>query len=203
MLFKNFHFIILSAVLIMLTSPALKAQASLNAIRWVIEKNSSLRIDGKSNINSFTCNISDYDKSDTITCITGSIKPVKLSGKMEMEIVSFNCHSRMITRDFRQTLKATEYPKMTIRFLTLQWMPALNNEKEMIKGWVEVEVAGVVKRFELSYAFSNVAPGHIQLDGGHSFNFSDFKLSPPKKMAGLIKIKDAFDVNFQLILRAV
>lgn len=187
----------------MLTSPALKAQASLNAIRWVIEKNSSLRIDGKSNINSFTCNISDYDKSDTITCITGSIKPVKLSGKMEMEIVSFNCHSRMITRDFRQTLKATEYPKMTIRFLTLQWMPALNNEKEMIKGWVEVEVAGVVKRFELSYAFSNVAPGHIQLDGGHSFNFSDFKLSPPKKMAGLIKIKDAFDVNFQLILRAV
>lgn len=53
----------------MLTSPALKAQASLNAVRWVIEKNSSLRVDSKSNINSFTCNISDYDKSNTITCM--------------------------------------------------------------------------------------------------------------------------------------
>ena len=74
---------------------------------------------------------------------------------------------------------------------------------ELIKGWVEVEVAGIVKRFELSYSFSNNGPGHIQLDGGRTFNFSDFKLSPPKKMAGLIKIKDAFDVNFQLILRAV
>jgi len=122
---------------------------------------------------------------------------------MQMEIVSFNCHSRVITRDLRETLKASEYPKMTIRFLTLQWMPGPHSEKELIKGWVEVEVAGVIKRFELSYSFSNDVAGHLQLDGGRTFNFSDFKLSPPKKMAGLIKIKDAFDVNFQLILRAV
>ena len=109
----------------------------------------------------------------------------------------------MITKDLRKTLKAEEYPKMTIRFLSLQAMPVLLNKTELIKGWVEVELAGVVKRFELSYSFSNNGQGDIQLDGGRSFNFSDFKLSPPKKMAGLIKIKDAFDVNFQLILRAV
>ena len=74
---------------------------------------------------------------------------------------------------------------------------------QIIKGWVEVEVAGVIKRFELSYSFSSDWPGHILLDGSRTFNFSDFKLSPPKKMAGLIKIKDAFDVNFKLILRTV
>ncbi|MEO6454686.1 MAG: hypothetical protein ABIN97_11460 [Ginsengibacter sp.] len=179
------------------------AQSSANVVRWVIEKNSSLCVNGKSNVNSFTCNINKYVARDTISCETGSASPIKLSGKIQMEIVSFDCHSRMITRDLRKTLKANEYPKMTITFLTLEWMPGLHSEKELIKGWVEVEVAGVIKRFELSYSFSNDGPGHIQLDGGRTFNFSDFKLSPPKKMAGLIKIKDAFDVNFQLILRTV
>ena len=203
MLLTKFHFIFLSIVLITGEPFILKAQSSLNVVKWVIEKSSTLRVDGKSNVNSFTCNIDEYNASDTISLTNGSAMSIKLSGKIQMEIVSFNCHSRMITRDLRETLKASAYPKMTIRFLTLQWMPALRGEKEFIKGWVEVEVAGVVKRFELCYSFSNDGPGHIQLDGGRTFNFSDFKLSPPKKMAGLIKIKDAFDVNFQLILRTV
>lgn len=43
----------------------------------------------------------------------------------------------------------------------------------------------------------------ILLPDGRTFNFSDFKLSPPTKMAGFIKIKDAFDVNFQLMLRTI
>lgn len=202
MYFKKSSIVSLT-ISLLIASFMVKAQPPVNAVKWIIEKSSSLRVDGKSNVNNFTCNINQYDASDTISITNGSEKPIKLSGKMQMEIVSFNCHSRMITRDFRRTLKAEEYPKMTIHFLSLQWMPALQSEKELIKGWVEVEVAGVVKSFELCYTFSNNGPGHIQLDGGRTFNFSDFKLSPPKKMAGIIKIKDAFDVNFQLILRAI
>ena len=195
--------LILSIIGLMIAeSPVLTAQSSQKVVHWVIQKKSTLRVDGKSNINSFTCNIIEYNKNDTITSVAGSAKPVKLTGKMQMEILSFNCHSRMITKDLRKTLKAEEYPKMIIRFLSLQSMPALNDKKELIKGWVEVELAGVVKRFELNYTFSENDPGNIKLEGGRSFKFSDFKLSPPAKMGGLIKIKDAFDVNFELILRA-
>ncbi len=139
-------------------SPVTIAQASHKSVRWVIQKSSTLRVDGKSNVNSFTCNINDYDQSDTITSVNSSSIPIKLSGKMQMEIANFNCHSRMITKDLRKTLKAEEYPKMTIRFLSLQSMPVLLNKNELIKGWVEVELAGVVKRFELSYSFSNNGP---------------------------------------------
>ena len=120
-----------------------------------------------------------------------------------MDILSFNCHSSMITKDLRKTLKADEYPMMTIRFISLQFMPRLQNKIELIKGWVEVQLAGVVKRFELSYSFLQTGSADIQLNGGRSFRFSDFKLSPPRKFAGLIKIKDDFDVHFQLTLRTV
>jgi YceI-like protein len=172
-------------------------------VKWTVEKNSTLRVQGKTNVNSFTCNINEYAKKDTIICINDPDKPISFTGEIQMDILSFNCHSSMITKGLRKTLRADEYPTMTIRFISLQFMPLQQNKIELIKGWVEVQLAGVVKRFELSYSFLQSGSDYLQLNGGRSFRFSDFKLSPPQKLGGLIKIKDDFDVNFRLILRTI
>jgi hypothetical protein len=131
------------------------------------------------------------------------LKAVTLRGAIRMNILSFDCHNNMIRKDLRKTLKADEYPTMTIRFLTLKTMPLLSAKAEQVTGWVEVELAGVKKRFELNYSFRETSVGIMRLNGGRKFNFSDFKLAPPEKFAGLIKIKDEFDVNFMLILKTM
>ena len=66
-----------------------------------------------------------------------------------------------------------------------------------------MELAGVKKKFELNYSFRETSPGLMRLNGGRKFNFSDFKLAPPEKFAGLVKIRDEFDVNFTLILKTM
>ncbi|MEP6595978.1 MAG: hypothetical protein ABJA71_08520 [Ginsengibacter sp.] len=199
---KAFPFIIIVTALFIVKTEMVIAQSSAN-VKWVVEKNSTLRVEGRSNVNRFTCNINEYAEKDTIICFNQPSRSISLTGEIHMDIFSFNCHSSSITKNLRKTLKAREYPKMTIRFLSLQGMPALKNKTELIKGWVEVDLAGIVKRFELNYSFSRALSGYIQLNGGRSFRFSDFKLSPPQKLGGLIKVKDDFDVNFQLILRTV
>jgi len=176
---------------------------SRSIVKWVVEKNSTLQVAGKSNVNNFTCNITEYAAKDTIICIDDPSKPIKLSGELQMDILSFDCNSIMITKDLRKTLKAEAYPTFHIRFLSLQSMPALQHNTELIKGCLEVELAGVVKKFELYYSFTAIGASYIKLKGSHKFCFSDFKLSPPRKLAGLIKIKDEFDVNFQLVLRGI
>jgi hypothetical protein len=173
----------------------------LGMVRWVVEKNSTLRVQGKTNVNKFTCTTSEYAEKDTIICFGDPAKPVRLTGALEMDVLSFDCHSKLITKDFRKTIKADKYPVLTIRFLSLESMPLLQNKTQSIKGWVEVELAGEVKKFQLNYSFSKAASSRIQLNGGRSFSFSDFKLTPPKKLGGLVKIKDAFDVNFMLTLQ--
>ncbi|MGB8192402.1 MAG: hypothetical protein WCF67_10810 [Chitinophagaceae bacterium] len=175
--------------------------SSSKAVRWVVGKNSSLYIQGKTNVNRFTCNIDQYAENDTIICFGEPLKQVRLSGALQLNVSSFNCHSRLITKDFRKTIKAEKYPVLTIRFLSLESMPALQSESESIKGWVEIELAGVVKKFELNYSFSKTPSGSIQLIGERRFSFSDFNLLPAKKLGGVIKIKDAFDVKFQLTLQ--
>ena len=172
-------------------------------IKWAVEKNSTLRVQGKTNVNKFTCNIKQYAEKDTIICLGDASKAIRLTGELKMDVLSFNCHSKMITNDFRKTIKADKYPMLIIRFLSLETMPILGNNTEAIKGWVEVELAGVVKKFQLIYSFAKGPSNQIQLEGGRNFSFSDFKLTPPKKLGGMIKIKDAFDVNFMLTLQPV
>jgi hypothetical protein len=179
------------------------SNAGAPVVKWVVEKSSVLEVKGQSNVNTFTCNIVTYAKKDTITCTTDPFKPVRLTGNLQMDVLSFDCHSNLITNDLRKTLKADKYPKMSIRFLSLQSMPQLQHKTEFIKGMIEVELAGVVKQFELCYAFSSTELGPIQLVGSRNFCFSDFRLAPPQKMGGLIKIKDNFAVKFQLNLRAI
>jgi hypothetical protein len=200
---NNFFSLLLIAVL--WCSPVTESfpNPAVNVVKWIVGKSSSIRVDGKSNINNFTCNINQYAEKDTIICINNTSESIRLSGELKIAILNFDCHSNLITKDLRKTLKATVYPKMIIRFISLQSMPMLQNKTQLIKGWLEVELAGVVKQFQLTYSFSGAGSPYVQLNGGRSFCFSDFKLSPPRKLAGLVKIKDEFFVNFQLNLQKI
>jgi hypothetical protein len=193
----------LAAMVFLATAIIASAQTSGNIAKWVVQKNSTLEVAGKTNVNSFTCNISQYNDKDTIAFFGESNKTIKLNGDLTMDILSFDCHSSMVNKDMQKTLKADVYPQLKIRFLTLQNMPLMQQNTEQVKGWLEVELAGVIKRIEMIYTISKAGNNFIQMSGSRNFTFSDFKLSPPQKFAGLIKIRDEFNVNFQLVLRAL
>lgn len=209
MLKFNFH----RKLLVMLLVPLLAFTPVLDVtdgghkskmIKWAVQKTSSIRIQGSTNVNSFGCDIVGYYQSDTIFCSeeNASNKPVTLNGNLQVNVLEFDCHNKMLTGDLRKTLKASEYPTLTIRFLSLERAPIIQNNKDYLRGWVEITLAGNSKRFEVNYSF--VKNGStIQLNGNRCFSFADFKLTPPNKMLGLIKVKDKFNVDFNLSLNPV
>ena len=199
MLYKHAVFSLIVVAILLAGIQTASGQAS-TVVKWKVQKNSTLRVEGKTNVNSFTFHINEYTKSDTLICLNGLSRPAILKGQIEVDVLNFDCHSSMLTKGLRKTLKADQYPTMVIRFLSLQSTPLLQYKTELVKGVIEVELAGVVKRFELGFSFAKTSAGKIQLDGGRNFCFSDFGLAPPKKFGGLIKVKDEFDVQFQLML---
>lgn len=174
-------------------------------VKWIVENSSMLRVQGKSNVNQFSCDIFGYYDSDTIYCISeGSCKkPVRLNGCIEMDISKFDCHNAVMTKDLRKTLKAAEYPRLRILFLTLDELPSFQSTSQCMKGWVEVELAGVKKTFQINYDFVKNGSSSFILNGSRAFCFSDFKLVPPSKLGGLIKVNNDFNVNFQLKMSAI
>jgi hypothetical protein len=169
--------------------------------KWLISETSFLSVNGSTNINKFTCDIPNCDQ-DTLT-IWKSDKGVKLSGSINPTVLSFDCHKAMMTKDLRKTLKAKKYPKLHIRFLSLNELPELSGKPIPINGLVEIEIAGIKKLYEINYSISEDTGKVIHLLGSKDLNFSDFELIPPRKLGGMIKTKDQLTVAFNLNMKTI
>ena len=190
--------------LFILNASFIKGLQNNSLVRWVVEKNSSLNIQGETNINSFECDVTEYLRPDTLVYSKNdAIKKLCFTNScLIIDIRRFDCHNKFITEDFRNALKAEETPNLKILFLTIdQFSNSCNNQ--VVKGIVDVELAHAVKRAEINYTIKTLPGNRIQMNGSHVFYFSDFNLKAPKKLAGLIRTKDQIKVNFQLFFKAI
>lgn len=182
--------------------PAFDRPDPVLPVSWVLLPGSSLAVNGSTNINTFQCEITNYALPDTLTCLPSQTRGqvLQMQGKLLLNIESFDCHNKMMTNDLRKTLQYKTYPHLSIRFLTLNSFPDFKNPSR-ITGLVDINLAGVTKRYEIAYVFSADAAQVIHLKGERVVSFSDFNLSPPSKLGGIIRAKDELKVEFKLNMK--
>lgn len=171
--------------------------------RWAVASNSSLNIEGRSNINEFFCEVTKYLVADTLEYVKNeTTRQFLFSNRcLTIDINDFDCHHRLITNDFRKTLKADQNRYLKIQFISLDAFDTRN--RQTVKGKVEIWLAGQVKCTTIDFTTSCTNNGLIQLNGIKTLLFSEFNLTPPRKLAGFIKIKEEIKVNFELFFKPV
>lgn len=174
---------------------------SATVTKWVITAGCSLKVSGSTNINDFSCVINAYNRSDTITVGRNSGQPVSLTGNIQLNVQDFDCHNSIMTADLRKTLKHKEHPKLMIFFVSMNQYPEAG--KQGIKGSVLIVLAGVSKNFEVDYKLISADKGTITLEGTRKVNFTDFNLTPPRKLGGMIKTNNELTVVFQLRMKVL
>ncbi len=173
------------------------------AATWVVMQGSSLTVNGSTNVNKFQCDITDYSLPDTITCVKAAkTQTLPMTGKLKLDIESFDCHNRMMTSDLRKTLKYKEFPKLMIKFISINSFPSFQNPNK-ITGMVDISLAGIVKRYDINYVFTVDNSNIVHLKGDRAITFTDFNLNPPSKLGGVIKAKDELLVEFKLNLKPI
>lgn len=170
--------------------------------KWIIEKNSNLCIEGKSNVSSFQCDVVQYLRVDTVFFYKDDRQIVTTRGGITIDVNTFDCHQKYITADLRKTLKAKECPLLRIDLLSIGNLPVVAGDYKTT-GWVAIQLAGVSRKVEVNYTVQAGSNGVMHLYGSQRVSFSDFALTPPRKLAGLIKVEEEINVKFRLILRAV
>lgn len=169
--------------------------------KWVIERNSNLSIQGRSNVNSFQCDVKEYLRADTISLYKEEQQQqFAIKGGLNITVSQFDCHQRYMTGDFRKTLKAQKYPELKIDLLTIGNFTTAVNKK--VKGTIVITLAGITRRMEVDYSVATDNNGNLHLNGSRQVLFSDFGLTPPSKLAGLIKVEEQIKVHFLLVLRS-
>jgi hypothetical protein len=170
---------------------------------WVVEPGSRLVIDGSSNINTFSCAVKKYVQCDTLRMISeGKTRKLRFQQcTIHIDVAQIDCQHRFITSDLRKTLKYPAFEYMKIHFVSLD-DPFPMTSAQRIRGIVDIELAGHIKRIELWFNVSHQASGRLlHLTGQKALMFSDFELEPPKKMAGMIRINEELEVNVDLFFR--
>lgn len=197
-------FSILCFLLILNAAFIKKSVQNYSLARWVVERSSSLNIQGETNINSFQCDVTEYLRPDTLVYSRNdATKKFSFTNScLVVDIRRFDCHNRFITDDFRSALKADENPDLKILFLTIDQF-SNNSNNQIVKGIVDVQLAHTIKRTEIDYTIKVLPGNRIQMNGSHIFSFSDFNLKAPRKLAGLIRTKDQIKVNFQLFFKEI
>ncbi|RQO69565.1 YceI family protein [Pedobacter sp. KBW06] len=190
-------------LLILLPSFAFKPSHA-DPVKWILTKECTLKVNGSTNINKFSCIVPEYVQPDTLICYKENKNgPLKISGSMALDVQKFDCKHAVMTNDLRKTLKAKVYPKIIIKFLNLSKYPDLYNREEAIKGAVTIELAGIVKHFEVDYKYTMTGNGNLKLIGTKQVNFSDFNISPPRKLGGMIKTNNELNVEFVLNIKTL
>ena len=169
--------------------------------RFIVQPTSQLVVSGKTNVNSFQC-VSLYTGNDTLVLREGGIgaKPVFEKGMVALKAAAFDCGMKVMTSDFAKTIKATEYPTITIYFISFERTPVYTNLKDQFKGKLKISLGGITKPFDVDCTIEVKSDGLIHLKGGRNFVFKDFNLEAPTRMMGLVRVDENLEVNFHLVL---
>jgi len=172
-------------------------------VKWVVLKDGAVKVDGSTNVSKFSCSVTGYTRPDTLICYKNNNNNVVLSGRLLIPIVSFDCLNPMMTSELRKTLKAKDFPTLNISFISLQKYPELKPVQESITGIVTIELAGAVKKFVINYRISMDGQRIVHMTGIQTIRFSDFHLTPPRKLGGMIKADDRLDVLFHINFKMI
>lgn len=152
----------------------------------MFSQKNSVVINGWTNVGTFKCTNANFQKSQTIYSFTGNRLP-----NIPLEVVDFDCKNRIMTSDFRKTLNHEKHPVLTIKFLNFKKVSAAR-----FTATVEVKMMTVTQNYTIEFS-----EYRDSLVGNKRLKFSDFNITPPKKMGGMVYVKDEIDLFFSLAIK--
>lgn len=173
--------------------------------RWVIQPKSTISVSGTSNIKDFTCRIEGHMPNDTLAFHLAPEAQIIVFRQQTLHIPlePFDCGNRIIRNDFLKTLKSEVYPYFKLQLHDLRLSDSKYWWQDTLTGAINITMAGKSMRYKMNYQLHIYSRHLIELAGEQTFQFSDFNLIPPQRLAGLVKIDNTIQVSFRFILRDV
>lgn len=151
-------------------------------------------ISGESTISpfSFRYNTADISgKKNLVLRDTGTFE-------ISIPIRDFEPSNPMMYGDFLALMKESEYPRIVVSFSRRQ-LQKLGQEQNSSCPEIRITIAGITREYQIECAMVKCLD-QLYLSGEKRIRLSDFRLRPPEKLLGLVKVHNEIDVNFGFII---
>lgn len=188
------------------TSDFSSSNGALFKKRYVIERGSKLYLCGTTNVNCFTCQCEDEFASRYVEVDPKGWQAFFKDATLDISVTELNCRNRRIESDLQKALKAEEYPQIKITLLETTQNPDCLDGK--CKDWFDIyakinlTITSVTKVQNIHARAKLLAPNRMELVGQQQIRMTDFGITPPEAMLGMIKVNENIDLHFDLIVSA-
>ena len=203
---KQFNIIIRITVLIVtLQAPLLFGQETAFAI-YRLEPSSRLWLEGTATIGDFTCSTArmegmavlqeiHVEKYDSLYSVS-----VHNEVRVSMCVRSFDCGNHAMNEDMYEAMKSDSFPTIEFELIdaTLASDTGSADSVRDINTIGKLTIAGITKTVPMSIAIRQSSPERFIITGSKALSMTDFGITPPTALWGIIKTNDRLTVNFQL-----
>lgn len=177
-------------------------------IKVMVQPQSILQIQGKTNVNSFQCYCAPPASVVNVNAESSSETQKINFKKAELTVLtkSLDCRHKIMNRDMYQTLKAEYYPTITLS-LSQVLIPLNNiNARWKLEGPVTTEafltLAGMKRKIDLLVTISQPFSNIYRFTAKKSLLLTDFGITPPTVLMGMVKVKNEIILDIDLYISA-
>lgn len=188
---------VLLIAMVLFIGASTNAQNSFQNQTVKILPKSKLTITGDTNIKAFNCvfDMAFLQKEQHIQFIVDEPNHIRFKNAvLSLATKGFDCGSRPINNDFHKLIQSERHPQILIELLEVR-----QQSTGPANAVVNITIAGTRKEQTFPVEFTEGAVSNIS--GTLMLDIKDFNLEPPKKLFGMIVVKDDIEIEFNLAVQ--
>jgi hypothetical protein len=168
-----------------------------------IMSGSQLYLKGTSNVTPFTCYC---QQAFPLQQYTMTLKPQSNSAvfqetRLQLQTKKLDCGNRGMNRDMHHTLKADAYPHISIRLQEVQFRSGSKGGLGTLTAKAILTVTGQSRTVHMQVKAEESAQNIYRFVSALSMKMTDFGITPPTALMGLVKVDDKIDIHFDLLVQ--
>lgn len=184
----------------------LHAQAdpdSCTRVQYSFSSESTLKVNGKTNVNTFTC-LNEKTLPSYVAVVCGYSTPENmefLEAALRIPVDEMDCGGKGINADFREMMKADKHPYILLELWELYLNKARTNDAKYYTAITSITLVNTRRPVTIPVLLTKNGSDLYLVKGVVTLRLSDFGITPPKPLMGLIKINDEIVIEFALEMR--
>lgn len=175
---------------------------------YQIEPGSVLRLDGKTNVASYSCQCEDQFTAQTFTLrkTTNPNQSTFSATSLEVRVRAFDCGNKLMNRDMYKALNADQYPNIRLELLQVIESPGYRlidsrGQWVNLKAQLRLTINGQIQECWIDAIGRKASDQNFRFQGTKTLTMTQFGVTPPSPMMGAVRVRDEIKIFVDLLVK--
>lgn len=189
------------SLLLLLLLVGTTTAAAQTQYQYVVDPASRFWIEGSATTGGFTCEADDVDGYGRVVAPQPASEATQEAQiELSVPVQTFDCGNRRMNDDLRAALQSKQHPVIQYTLDEVQTIaePTADAPYRLLATG-KLTIAGTERSVTVTLNGKALADGRMEATGEVPLQMSDFGITPPTALLGLVRVRDDIQVRFQLL----